>query len=216
MQDHVLKKIEQFSNQLEDKLQCQRFLGCLNYVGNYIQNLSQKTQAIRKVMHHEPYEWNKAATEAIIALKEDCQKLPDLEPTFVGPFVLSTDASNDTWAAVLLKKDGNSEKVCFYTSGQFKTHELNYWPAEKEILAAIRGLTKFHPYVIGEKFILRTYSQNLSVLLKRKITSSPKLQRFAWWQFILSQYDFSIDLVPDGKKHYAENFRDSTLLIIQK
>lgn len=32
--------------------------------------------------------------------------------------------------------------------------------------------------------------------MKRRITASPKLQRFAWWQFLLSQYEFSVERIP--------------------
>ena len=132
------------------------------------------------------------------------QKLPPLEPIFTGPFVLSTDASADTWAAVLLKKHQNGEKLCRYASGQFKKNELNYWHAEKEILAAINGAEKFHPYLVAEEFILRTDSTTLASFMKRKLVSSPKLQRYAWWQYKLSQYVFTIETVP-GKQHFLHD-----------
>lgn len=40
-------------------------------------------------------------------------------------------------------------------SGRFKKNELNYWPAEKKILAAIYGTEKLYPYSVAEEFILR-------------------------------------------------------------
>lgn len=47
MQPHEIQMIVKFPDKLVDKEQCQKFLGCLNYVRSYIPRLSQKTKAIR-------------------------------------------------------------------------------------------------------------------------------------------------------------------------
>lgn len=118
--------------------------------------------------------------------------------------MLSTDASTDTWAAILLRKHQNGEKLCRYASGQFKWNQLNYWPAEKEILAAINGAEKLHPYLVAEEFILQTDSTTPASFMKIKLVSSPKLQRYTWWQYRLSQYVFTIAVVP-SKQHFLPN-----------
>ncbi|KAL4184986.1 hypothetical protein AMTRI_Chr10g3770 [Amborella trichopoda] len=112
-------------------LQCQKFLGCPNFVQDLIPKLSEKTKKIRKAMKEEPVRWTEAAAQKVRQLKTKAQSLPPLTPVYGGPFILFIDASSDTWAAVLLKKDNKKEKICAYTSDQFKTHEPNYYPAEK-------------------------------------------------------------------------------------
>ncbi|KAL4191004.1 hypothetical protein AMTRI_Chr07g78680 [Amborella trichopoda] len=110
MQRHVLQKIEKFPYQLQDKLQCQRFLGCLNYVTEFIPALSEKTRQIRKYMNKDPFRWEEDA------IKE----LPPLHPIQQGPFIISTNASSQTWVAILLKKVDRDEGICAYISFQFK------------------------------------------------------------------------------------------------
>lgn len=70
-------------------------------------------------------------------------------------------------------------------SARFKKNELNYWPTEKRILATIYGTEKLYPYSVAEEFILRTDYTTVA-FTKRKLVSSPKLQRYAWWQHRLS------------------------------
>jgi hypothetical protein len=41
LQDHVVKKILQFPDVMNDKKVLQQFLGILNYAGNYIDNLAE-------------------------------------------------------------------------------------------------------------------------------------------------------------------------------
>lgn len=55
MHPHVLKKIDRFPDQLYDKEQCKKFLGCLNYVREYIPKLSQKIKETRRAMVSQPF-----------------------------------------------------------------------------------------------------------------------------------------------------------------
>jgi hypothetical protein len=43
LQDHILKKILQFSDAMNDKKVLQQFLGIVNYAMNYINNLAKLT-----------------------------------------------------------------------------------------------------------------------------------------------------------------------------
>lgn len=85
MQPHVLKKMAQFPYQPADKLQCQKFLGCINYVRDYIPKISQKTKAIRKVMVGTPFKWTAEATTAVQELEQEAKSLPPLEHIFFWP-----------------------------------------------------------------------------------------------------------------------------------
>jgi hypothetical protein len=51
--------------------------------------------------------WNSKMTIAIQIVKQKIQNLPKLHlPDMALQLILETDASNDTWAAVLMQKNG--------------------------------------------------------------------------------------------------------------
>lgn len=65
------------------------------------------------------------------------------------------------------------------------------------ILAALSRAEKFYPYLVA----LRTDYTTLASFTKQKLVPSPKLQRYAWRQYRLSQYQFTIEIVLD-KHHF--------------
>ncbi|KAL4204499.1 hypothetical protein AMTRI_Chr01g132320 [Amborella trichopoda] len=111
MQPHVIHKIEKFPDKLQDKLQWKKFLSCLNYIQDFIDKLSKKTKKTRLEVRN---------------LKTEAQSLPPLAPVYGGHFILCTYSYSDTCTVVLLKKYKKKKRICTYTSGQFKKHELNY------------------------------------------------------------------------------------------
>jgi hypothetical protein len=81
--------------------------------------------------------WNYKMTQAVQIIKQKIQNLPRLHlPDCSLKLILETDASQETWAAVLLQKNGPKlEEVCMYTSGCFNDTECKYPSSHKEILA---------------------------------------------------------------------------------
>ena len=60
-------------------------------------------------------------TTVVQVIKQKILNLPKLYlPDISLQLILETDASNDTWAAILLQKNGPKlEEVCIYASGCF-------------------------------------------------------------------------------------------------
>ena len=57
--------------------------------------------------------WTDEMTEAVRNIKSKVNDLPKLKlPDSNLPFILETDASDHTWATVLLQKHGRKELVC--------------------------------------------------------------------------------------------------------
>ena len=132
----------------------QIFLGVLNYIHKYIPRLSEKTAPIRKNLQGG---WSKAATRAVQNIKIECKRLPKLKPPSNGMLILQTDASNEYWAAVLLKKTNEGqEELCGYASSEFSDHQKNYFKAEKETLAIFNVIQRFELYLSPKKFLIRT------------------------------------------------------------
>ena len=86
-----------------------------------------------------------------------------------------------------------SEKPVAYISRTLSRHERNYSHIEKEGLAVIYAVKKFHQYIYGQKFeILTDHKPLLGLLGEYKpisVTAASRLQR---WALLLSAYDYSL------------------------
>ena len=68
-------------------------------------------------------------------------------PTPEGAFVLDTDASLAGVGAVLSQLQGGQEKVIAYYSSNLNRAERNYCAIKRELLAVIKAVRRFHPYL---------------------------------------------------------------------
>ena len=88
------------------------------------------------------------------------------------------------------ESDGMQHPIC-YASRKLLPREHAYAVIEKECLALIWAVTKFHIYLYGREFILETDHHPLSYLAKAKINNS----RVMRWALSLQPYRFVIRAV---------------------
>ena len=96
--------------------------------------------------------------------------------------ILQTDASKRGFGAVILQ-DNNP---VYYASHTLTAAEKNYQNLERECMAAVWGIEKFHYFLYGKHFILQTDQKPLvSIFQKHIIDVSPRIQRIAIcaWQY---------------------------------
>jgi hypothetical protein len=98
--------------------QLQRFLGCLNYIRQFYENQAKDVRILQKRLS-KVMPWNHKMTTTVQIIKQKIQNLPRLHlPDMSLQLILETDASNDTWATVLLQKEwtqaGRSLYICFW------------------------------------------------------------------------------------------------------
>lgn len=116
--------------------------------------------------------------------KRPILKLPDFDRTFI----LRTDASEDGIGAVLLQLENDERLPVAYASRKLQDREQSYAVIEKECLAVVWGVQKFHQYLYGHEFLLENDHQPLTYLDKSK-TENSRLMR---WALLLQQYRFRI------------------------
>ena len=96
--------------------------------------------------------------------------------------------------------DGTERPVA-YASRTLTSTERNYSQLEKEALALVYGVQKFHQYLYGRHFVLVTDHKPLTTILGHKRGIPPlaaaRLQR---WALILSAYSYTIEFRPT-KQH---------------
>jgi len=111
-------------------------------------------------------------------------------------YILDTDASDQNVGAVLSQVQEGREVVVAYYSKSLSSTERNYCTTRKELLAVIKSVKHFRPYLYGRKFRLRTDHASLIWLCKRAEPSS----QVARWLEILAEFFYQIEHRP-GKKH---------------
>ncbi len=172
------------------------FLGIINYYGKFLPNLSSQLAPLHELLQkNTTWKWNKAQESAFQSAKNALQA-DSLLVHFDSskPLILACDASSYGLGAVLshVMSDG-SEKPIAYASRTLSAAEKNYSQLEKEGLAVVYGVKKFHHYLYGQKFIIESDHQPLSHLFNEKkqipVLASARIQR---WALTLSTYTYSI------------------------
>ena len=133
------------------------------------------------------FELNESVHVAFSLTKEQISKnvtLPNFNPKCST--TLQTDASKKGLGAVLLQ---NSKPVMFALRA-LTGSERNYQNLERECLATILGMDKFHYFLYGKEFTLETDQKPL-VLIYRKhmVETSPRIQRLVVRSFPYQPFD---------------------------
>jgi hypothetical protein len=129
----------------------QTLLGMATYVGRYLENLSSITEPLRSVVRGSKkkgfeFKFGKPQEEAFSKLKDMMSKAPVLQYyTLKKPVTISCDASKAGLGWVLMQ-DG---LPVAYGSKALSTSECAYAQIEKELLAIVFSLKKFHTYIYG-------------------------------------------------------------------
>ena len=146
--------------------------------------------------------WTDACAVAFTKAKEalvSSQVLIHYDPSL--PIRLAADASAYGIGAVLSHVlDDGTERPIAYVSKTLSPSEKNYAQIEKEALALVFGVRKFHQYIYGRKFTLVTDHKPLLAILGPKAgipsVAAARMQR---WAFLLSAYQYDIIFKPTAE-----------------
>ena len=184
------------------------FLGMLNYYNKFLPNLSTVLTPLYSLLQKNVrWKWSTSQIEAFNTAKELLQSSSLLVHYDTGkPLTLSCDASPYGVGAVLghIMEDG-SEKPIAYISRTLAPAEKKYSQLEKEALAIVFAVKRFHQYLYGRHFMLYSDHQPLKYLLSesRQIPqmASSRIQR---WALTLSAYQYTIKYKPGAKLANAD------------
>ncbi|UYV83362.1 K02A2.6-like, partial [Cordylochernes scorpioides] len=109
------------------------------------------------------------------------------------PLSLATDASQIGVGAVLSHVIEGQEKPIMFASRTLSGAERNYSQIEREALAMIYGVTKFHQFIYGRRFTLITDHKPLvSILGPRAGIPTLSTSRLQRWGLTLAAYTYEI------------------------
>ena len=180
-----------------------------------------------------PYTWNDKTETAFVTLKLLLTTEPLLQyPDFTRPFVLTTDASNDTVGFILNQGPMGKDLPIAYTSRTLNNDERNYPTIEKELLAIVWRYMYFRQYLYGRKFTVVTDHRPVTWFFSVKDPSSRLLR----WRLKLEEYEYEVKYkkgssntnadalsrihvtvnYPDGQDYKLELTRDEKLAIFRE
>ena len=181
----------------KDVGQVRTFLGLISYYSSFVprmRNLRAPLDALLK--KDTAFQWSHSCQSAFDETKKIL--LSDLLLTHYDPhqpIVVAADASEYGIGAVISHKykDG-TEKAIAHASRALTPAEKKYGQIEKEGLALVFAVRKFHRYIYGRHFTLLTDHQPLLAIFGNKKGIPPytanRLQR---WALTLLAYDFKIE-----------------------
>nr|XP_034301896.1 uncharacterized protein LOC117681450 isoform X2 [Crassostrea gigas] len=176
----------------QTKKQVRAFLGLAGFYRKFIPNFSAiaiPLSDLTKKGQPNKVIWTESQQRAFDALKHMLSERPILKlPEFNETFILRTDAADDGIGAVLLQMEDDEKLPVAYASRKLQPREKAYAVIEKECLAVVWGIQKFHQYLYGREFLLETDHQPLTYLNKAK-TENSRLMR---WALQLQPYRFRI------------------------
>ena len=172
------------------------FLGLINYYGKFLRNLSTVLAPLYRLLQKKvQWKWATEQQEAFDEAKT-LLKSPQVLVHYSNSkkLVLSCDASPVGLGAVLSHvEDDGTEHPIGYASRSLTAAERKYAQIDKEALAIIFGVQKYHQYLYGRSFVIYTDHKPLKYLFdeNRSIpaNASARVQR---WALMLSGYQYSI------------------------
>ena len=185
--------------------QLRSFLGLLNYYGKFIPNLSTIVQPLNQLLQKDrKWMWTAECQHAFEQAKQSLTSssvLAHYDPSL--PIRMAADASAYGVGAVISHvMPDNTEHPIAYASRTLTSAEQNYSQIEKEALALIFGVKKFHTYLYGRRFTLVTDHKPLvSILGPKKGIPQFAAARLQRWAYLLSAYIYDIEF--KGTKEHA-------------
>ncbi|XP_035900492.1 uncharacterized protein K02A2.6-like [Anopheles stephensi] len=179
------------------------YLGAINYYGKFVPQMRDLRYPLDLLLQKGgEFKWTAECQKSFERFKEILSS--DLLLTHYDPskdIIVSADASSVGLGATISHRfpDGRV-KVIQHAARALTKVEMNYSQPDREGLAIVFAVTKFHRMLFGRKFTLQTDHQPLlRIFGSRKgipLYTANRLQR---WALALLLYDFTIEYVATDK-----------------
>lgn len=172
------------------------YLGLLNFYGSFIRNLSTEIAPLYNLTRkNTAFVWDAKCQESFgrsKCLLSESSLLVQYSSQM--PLGVVCDASPFRVGAVLFHIDPKTkeELPIKFVSSSLSDAERRYSQMEREALAIIFALKKFHKYVYGRKFLLYSDHKPLKFIFGEKKLNSVSGARIQRWCLFLTQYDYEI------------------------
>ena len=131
---------------------CGPFWACLHYYGKFIPNLSSLLHPLNELLKsNSPWKWTQKCEDAFREAKNNLTEAPVLvHYDGTKNLKLATDAlSYGVGAVILHTYDDGSKRPIAYASRTLSKAKKHHAQINKEVLAIIFKIQKFHTYLYG-------------------------------------------------------------------
>ncbi|CAG9088221.1 unnamed protein product [Plutella xylostella] len=191
-----------------DRTSLERFLGMVNYLSKFISGYSETAAPLRSLLKKDVcWVWEAAHSAAVAALKAALVAAPVLALyDAAAPVLLSVDASSQALGAVLLQGGRPVE----FASLTLTDTQSRYAQIEKELLAIVFALERFHQYVFGRGDVtVETDHKPLEALFDKPLDAVPtRLQRM---MLRIQGYSFKVTYKPGKYMYIADTLSRAAL-----
>ena len=173
------------------------FLGLVNYYGKFLHNLASAAAAQYQLLQKDaPWVRGKVQRAAFQEVKKLLQSSSNLLVLFdpQKQLVLDCDASPYRIGAVLphVMEDGTEKPIAF-ASHTLAPSEKRYSQLDKEALAIMFRVKRFHQYLYGQQFIIHSDHKPLMFIFDDSKAVPPTASaRILRWALRLSGYTYHI------------------------
>ena len=176
----------------------QRFIGFVTYLSRFLPDLSDRLEPLRQLVKTNQA-WNQTHDEIF----EDVKRLVTSSPVlaYYNPkedLVIQCDSSGTGVGAALMQND----QPIAYASRASADAETRYAPIEKEMLAVVYSLERFHQYTYGRHTVVYSDHKPLEMILKKPLIKAPK--RLQNMILRVQKYDFTLFYKPGKTMHLAD------------
>lgn len=175
--------------------QLKSFLGLLNFYMKFVPRLSEACYPLNELLKKKvTFVWSKKQQESFDRCKlllANCFRLAHYDPS--KPLIVAADASPYGLGALLSQVVDGEAKPIMCASCTLTEAEKNYAQVQREALAVIFAVKKFHKHLYGRKFFIYSDHQPLRAIFGEK-SRLPTLAhaRMQRWAVILSAYDYEL------------------------
>ena len=172
-----------------------------DFIPNFVKIAASLSDVTQKGQPHK-VEWGEAQEKAYQTIKsyltsEPILRLPDPAKTYF----FRTDASNNGIGPVLMQRQDEKLFPVCYASRKSLSAERNYSTIEKECLATVWGIKRFHLYLYGVPFVLQTDHEPLKYMDSAKYTNA----RLMRWAMLLQRYNFKVEAI-EGSENVGADY----------
>jgi hypothetical protein len=161
------------------------FVGLTGYHCKFVKNYEKIATPLTALLKKNSFTWTPVVAQDFQSLKMAMFTTPVLAlPDFTKTFVLECDASGKGIGVVLMQEG----RPLAFTSKQLSERNMGKSIYEKEMLAILHVVDLWRPYLLGQRFQIKTNHQSLKYFLEQRI-SSPEQQK---WVIKLFGYDYEI------------------------
>ncbi len=191
----------------KDKEGVERLKGTVQYLSRFVPRLSEVIHPIKQLTHQGvEWQWGDAQEKAFTELKNLISEAPVLG--YYNPdldLTIQCDASSTGLGAALLQ---NNQPIA-YASRTLTDTETRYAVIEKEMLAIVFALEKWHQFSYGRKVIVHSDHKPLESITRKPLDRAPK--RLQGMLLRALAYDIEVRYVQGKYMHLADTLSRASI-----